>query len=475
MVKPKKIEENIWRIEKEKNMKVPVTIFASERLLKDMMEDKTLEQAKNMATLPGVLKSIIVCPDAHQGYGACIGGVSAMDLETGVISPGQVGYDINCSVRLLKTNLKLSDVEKKKKQVIEALFKDVPSGVGEGGRIKLSKEELDEVLKLGAEWAVKKGYGTQEDLEYIEEKGCMKDADSRDVSQRAKARGMPQLGSLGAGNHFLELQIVDEVFDSEIAKVFGLEKGMITIMVHCGSRGLGHQVASDYIKLMEKEYGWPKEDRELVNAPINSVLGKRYFSAMSCAANFAFANKQMITHWIRETMTRIFPNFKSQVVYDICHNIAKFEKHNINENDKMIEKQVLVMRKGATRAFGPGRKDLPKKYFSVGQPIILPGSMGTSSYVLVGTKKAEQISWASTAHGAGRVESRTQAKRELNAETIIKSLNDKGIEIIAGSNKGIVEEAPEVYKDIDEVVRVSDKLGIGKLVARVIPLAVMKG
>jgi tRNA-splicing ligase RtcB len=377
----------------------------------------------------------------------------------------------NCSVRLLRTNLKLLNVEKKKKEIIQKLFRDVPSGVGEAGRIKLTKEELDEVLRFGAKWAVEKGYGILDDLEYTEEKGCMPNANPKDVSQRAKARGMPQLGSLGAGNHFLELQIVDEVFDKSVAKIFGLEKGMIVIMVHCGSRGLGHQVASDYIQLMEKEYGFPEFDRELVNAPIKSELGKKYFSAMSCAANFAFANKQLITHWIRETMKTIFPKFQAEVVYDICHNIAKFENHLVDEK----EKTVLVMRKGATRALGPGREELPKKYLKVGQPIILPGSMGTSSYVLVGTKKAEQVSWASTAHGAGRVESRTQAKRELNAEQVIKILNAKGIEIIAGSPKGIVEEAPEVYKDIDEVVRVSDKIGIGKIVVRVKPLAVMKG
>ena len=467
----KKLSEFEWEIPKTGSMRVPGKIFASEKLLKDIQGDKTLEQVKNVASLPGIIKASMAMPDSHQGYGFSIGGVAAFDLEKGVISPGGVGYDINCSVRLLRTNLKLSDVEKKKKEIIQKLFRDVPSGVGEAGRVRLTKEELDEVLKLGAGWAVKKGYGIKEDLEYTEETGCMPNADPEDVSQRARARGMPQLGSLGAGNHFLELQIVDEIFDAGIAKAFGLEKGMITIMVHCGSRGLGHQVASDYIKLMEKEYGFPESDRELVNAPINSVLGKKYFSAMSCAANFAFANKQLITHWIRETMKNIFPSFSAEVVYDICHNIAKFETHLVEGK----EKQVLVMRKGATRAFGPGRKELPKKYKTLGQPIILPGSMGTSSYILVGTTRAEQVSFASTAHGAGRVESRTQARKDLSAEQVTKQLNDKGIEIISGSAKGIVEEAPEVYKDIDEVVRVSDKLGIGKLVARVKPLAVMKG
>lgn len=377
----------------------------------------------------------------------------------------------NCSVRLLKTNLTLEDIEKNKKKVIQAIFRDVPSGVGEKGRIKLSKEELDEVLVKGARWAVEKGYGYAEDFEFTEENGCMKNANPKDVSQRAKARGMPQLGSLGAGNHFLEIQIVDKIFDKTVADVFGLKEGMITIMVHCGSRGLGHQVASDYIRLMEEEYGWPEYDRELVYAPIKSELGKKYLSAMACAANFAFANKQLITHWIRETLRRIFPKFKAEVVYDICHNIAKFENHSVDGKIK----EILVMRKGATRSFGPGRKEIPEKYRKYGQPIILPGSMGTSSYVLVGTKKAEEISFGSTAHGAGRLESRTAARRDLTAENIRKQLSDKGIEIVSGSNKGIVEEAPEVYKDIDEVVRVSNELGIGNLVAKVIPLAVMKG
>ncbi len=454
----KKISEFEWEIPKQGKMKVPGRIFASEKLLKDIQRDKTLEQVKNVACLPGIIGSSMAMMDSHQGYGFPIGGVAAFDLDSGVISPGGVGYDINCSVRLLRTNLTLKDIEKKKKEVIQKLFQQVPSGVGEEGRIKLSKQELDEVLKLGAKWAVDKGYGKKNDLTNTEEGGCMKDANPNYVSQRAKSRGIPQLGSLGAGNHFLEIQMVDSVYDEKMAKEFGLEKGMITIMIHCGSRGLGHQVASDYIKLMEKEYGFPEEDRELVNAPINSELGKKYFSAMSCAANFAFANKQLITHWVRETMKSIFSNFSAEVVYDICHNIAKKEKHTIDGK----EKDILVMRKGATRAFDK-------------QPVIIPGSMGSASYVLVGTKKAEEISFSSTAHGAGRVESRTQANKELSPEKIIEQLNKKGIDIVSGSRKGIVEEAPEVYKDIDEVVRTSDKLGIAKLVAKVIPLAVMKG
>ncbi len=466
----KKISENIYEIPKTGKMNVPVKIFASEKLLSKIKEDKTVNQAMNMASLPGVLNPIIVCPDAHEGYGACIGGVCAMDLDKGVISPGEIGYDINCSVRLLRTNLTLKDI-KNKKEIIHSLFRSIPSGVGRGDKLRLSKQELNEVMKDGAQWAVKKGYGVKEDYLNTEEEGKLKGANPDDVSERAKARGMPQLGSLGAGNHFLEIQVVDDVFDEKIAKEFGLEKGQVTIMIHCGSRGLGHQVASDYIRLMEIKYKWPEQDRELVNAPIKSELGKKYLSAMACAANFAFANKQLITHWIREDLKHYFPKLKVEVVYDICHNIAKFEKHIIDGK----EKEVLIMRKGATRSFGEGREEIPKSYRKVGQPVIIPGSMGTASYVLVGTKKAEEISFGSTCHGAGRVESRTSAKKQRTGEEVRKDLEKKGIDVESGSMKGLSEEAPEAYKDIDEVIKVVDEVGIGKKVARLKPIAVMKG
>ena len=467
----KKISDIEWEIPKEGKMIVPARIFASEKLMENIKKDITLEQIKNVAMLPGIQKYAIALSDAHQGYGFPIGGVAAFDLNKGVISPGGVGYDINCSVRLLRTNLKFSDIKDNKKEIIHSLFRTIPSGVGRGGKIRLSKEELDGVLKGGTQWAVKKGYGVKEDYLHTENNGKLPDANPNDVSERAKSRGMGQLGSLGAGNHFLEIQIVDEIFDEKIAKIFGLEKGQITIMIHCGSRGLGHQVASDYIKAMENKYGWPEQDRELVNAPIKSELGKKYLSAMACAANFAFANKQLITHWVRQDLKHYFPKFKAEVVYDVCHNIAKFEKHIIDEK----EKQVLIMRKGATRSFGPGRKEIPKVYRKIGQPVLIPGSMGTASYVLVGTKKAEQVSFGSTAHGAGRVESRTQARKTIRGENIKQELEKKGIDIETGSWKGLSEEAPQVYKDIDEVVRVSHKAGIGNPVARVKPLAVMKG
>ncbi|MEK6859208.1 MAG: RtcB family protein [Nanoarchaeota archaeon] len=483
----KKINNVTWKIPREGKMNVPVVIFASEKLLDDIKKDNTLQQAMNMASLPGVLKNIIVCPDAHQGYGACIGGVAAYDLDEGVVSPGEIGYDINCSIRLLRTNLTISDIEKNKKEILHSLFRVIPSGVGRGSKLNISWKELDEVLKEGAQWAVAKGYGIEDDYLHTEDNGKLI-GNPDDVSKRAKERGIGQLGSLGAGNHFLEIQVVDEIFDEKIAGIFGLSKGQICIMVHCGSRGLGHQVASDYIKLMEDKYGWPEFDRELVNAPIKSELGKKYLSAMACAANFAFANKQMITHWIREDLKHYFPNtqkskifgasktknfegIKIDVVYDVCHNIAKFEKYLIEGK----EKEVLIMRKGATRSFGAGRKEIPQDYRKVGQPVIIPGSMGTASYVLIGTKKAEELTWGSSCHGAGRVESRTAARRGISAESVKKELAEKGIDIEAGSFKGIVEEAPEVYKDIDEVVRVSHEAGIGNLIARLKPIAVMKG
>jgi len=469
--KLKKISENIWEIPMINGMLVPGRIFFSEKLLNNLEED-ALKQIANVARLPGILKYSIGLMDMHVGYGFPIGGVAAFDIEKGIISPGGVGYDINCSIRLLRTNLTLADIGKiGRKELLHSLFRTIPSGVGKGSKLNITYKELDEVLINGAQWAVKKGYGEKEDYIHTEDNGKLPNANPSDVSQRAKQRGIGQLGTLGAGNHFLEIQKVEEIFDEKTAKAFGLKKGMITIMIHCGSRGLGHQVASDYVGLMGKEYGWPEFDRELVNAPIQSELGKKYLSAMACAANFAFANKQMITHWIREDLKHYFSNIKADVVYDVCHNIAKFEKHLINSK----EKEILVMRKGATRSFGRGRKEISEDYRDIGQPVIIPGSMGTASYVLVGTKEAEVLTFGSTAHGAGRVESRTSARKNISADKIKKELEKKGIDIEAGSYKGIVEEAPEVYKDIDEVVRVSNEVGIGKLVAKLIPIAVIKG
>jgi len=361
---------------------------------------------------------------------------------------------------------------KKRHELIEALFVNVPSGVGRGGKTKVTKQVIMEVLEKGAQWAVGEGFGRKEDYACTEENGRMP-ADPHEVSERAISRGLPQLGSLGAGNHFLEIQKIDNVFDEKTAKAFGVDdKGNVTVMIHCGSRGLGHQVASDYIKEMEMKYGFEGlPDRELINAPINSELGRKYYKAMGAGANFAFANKQMITHWVREVFEKIYGSVDIDVVYDVCHNIAKMEKHKIDGSMK----QVCVHRKGATRSFGPGRDEIPEVYRSVGQPVIIPGSMGTASYVLVGTKTAEEVSFGSTAHGAGRVSSRTKALHNIRGEHVKNELAKRGIEIKAVSWKTIAEEAPEVYKDIDEVVRVSHELGIGNLVVRLVPLSVMKG
>ncbi|MFH1151513.1 MAG: RtcB family protein [Nanoarchaeota archaeon] len=471
-MKLKKLSENIYEIPKEGKMNVLGRVYASEKILDAIKQDKTLEQVKNVACLPGILNASIALADAHQGYGFSIGGVAAFDMGKGVISPGGVGYDINCSVRLLRTNLSKKDILENKKKVVEALYRKIPSGVGRGSKFQLTRQELNKVLERGAKYIVEKGYGMEEDYLHMEEEGCLKGADASKVSERAIKRGIGQLGTLGAGNHFLEVQYVDEIFDMKIAKAFGLKKDQVTIMIHCGSRGLGHQVASDYIKKMEEKYGFKDlPDRELINAPIKSQLGKDYYSAMAAAVNFAFANKQLITHWIREEMEILFPKIKIDVVYDVCHNIAKFEKHFVEGEMK----EICVHRKGATRSFGPGRTEVPKAYRDVGQPVLIPGSMGTASYVLVGTKKAEELTWGSTVHGAGRVSSRSKALKTLRGEEVKKRLSEKGIEIKAGSWKSLAEEAPEVYKDIDEVVRVVDELGISKKVARLKPLAVMKG
>jgi tRNA-splicing ligase RtcB (3'-phosphate/5'-hydroxy nucleic acid ligase) len=386
---------------------------------------------------------------------------------------------------LLSTNISVEEFLKHREELVNEIFKNVPSGVGSKGRMgKVTKDMLQEILANGSQWAVKQGYGKKEDYEKTEDSGNLK-GDPHAVSEKAYKRGMPQLGSLGAGNHFLEVQQIQEIFDPEIAKLFGVdEKGNVTIMIHCGSRGLGHQVASDYIKEMEAKYGHEHlPDRELINAPIKSELGQKYLGAMNAAANYAFANKQMITHWVRESINKVLGNADVNVVYDICHNIAKIEEHNIkplgaDPNDLDIKgekKKVCVHRKGATRSFGPGREEVPDCYRSVGQPVIIPGSMGTASYVLVGTKKAEQVSFASTAHGAGRVMSRHEALKQFRGEKVKSDLMAKNIMVKSASWKGIAEESPGVYKDIDEVVKVSNGLGIGNLVVKVVPLGVIKG
>ncbi len=468
----KKINDLTWEVPKSGNMKVPAIFYASEKLMEKIKQDKTIEQAKNVACLKGIQKASFVMPDAHQGYGFSIGGVAAFDMEEGIISPGGVGFDINCSVRLLSTNISIKDFMEKRKQVIELLFENIPAGVGKKAKQRFSRDELIEALAGGTKWAVKQGFGVKEDYERTEDQGCLLN-DPNQVSEKAIQRGMPQLGSLGAGNHFLEIQKIEEIFNQDIAKTFMVDnKDNITIMVHCGSRGLGHQVASDYIKHMEQKYGFSNlPDRQLINAPIKSELGQKYLKAMGSAANFGFANKQMITHWIRESLEKIFGNTEINVVYDVCHNIAKIEEHNIDGK----KKTVCVHRKGATRSFGPGRDELPEVYRNIGQPVLIPGSMGTASYILVGTKQAEELSFASTAHGAGRVASRSEMLRNFRGEQIKKQLEQKNIFLKGASWKGIAEEAPQAYKNVSEVVEVSHQLGIGKKVVKVVPLGVIKG
>ncbi len=430
-MKVNKIAENTWEIPKEGKMLVPGIIYASDVLMDKIKLDKTLEQVKNVAQLQGIVKASIAMPDAHSGYGFSIGGVAAFELEKGIISPGGVGYDINCGVRLLITGIKKKDFLEKRGLVLNEIYKLVPSGLGEGTKEKISNEDIDEVLDNGVEWALKNRYATKEDVERIEDEGKIDGADASKVSQKAKARGKNQLGTLGSGNHFIEIQEVEKIFDAKKAGKLGLKGDEITIMIHTGSRGLGHQVASDYIEKMEKKFGINKlPDRELVCAPINSDLGKEYRQAMSAAANFAFVNRQLITYRIREAFKKYFPKDKLEVLYDVAHNIAKFEEFTING-----KKQTLcVHRKGATRS-------------KEGIPIILPGSMGTFSYVLMGTKKAEEISFASTAHGAGRVLSRSYAIKNLSVDKLKADMKSSNIMLKAGSMKGALEEAPEAYKE----------------------------
>jgi tRNA-splicing ligase RtcB len=470
----RKINDLVWEIPRQGDMKVPALIYASGKLLESVKRDLTLQQAKNVACLPGIQRMSYVMPDAHQGYGFPIGGVAAFDMDAGIISPGGVGYDINCGVRLLRTDFTEKDISAKRKELLAEIFKEVPAGVGKGGITKLSRGVLKDVLTKGAEWAIEQGYGTKDDLLMTEEYGRMKDADPSHISERAMERGIPQLGTLGAGNHFLEIQKVSHIYEKDIAQVFGIQaEGQVLVMIHCGSRGLGHQVASDYIESMENKFGIKGlPDRELINAPVRSDLGREYYKSMCAAVNYAFANRQMIAHWVRDVFGKVMGTSKGmRQVYDVCHNVAKLEKHLIDGEMR----EVCIHRKGATRSFGPGRPEVPEVYRSSGQPVIIPGSMGTASYLLVGTKEAEELSFGSTAHGAGRVMSRHEALRRFRGEQIRDELQKKGIELKSTSWKGVAEEASGAYKDVDEVVRVSHQVGIGCLVARVVPVGVMKG
>ena len=475
----KKVRDNVYEISGSFNKKMRASgrLYLDDESF-DALEEGAIEQIVNVACLPGVQRYSIGLPGIHFGYGFPIGGVAAFSMRNGIVSPGGVGFDINCGVRLIKSNLTIDDVEGKLDELTELLFKNIPSGVGSKGKIRLDENEINDVLDYGAEWAVENGYGWQEDLEYLEENGRIKDADSSIVSEKKKKRGIPQLGSLGSGNHFLEIQVVDEIYNKEVASVFGLEKGMIVIMIHSGSRGCGHQVCSDYLRIMDKAYKNYKiniADRQLACAPLDSKEAQNYLKAMYAAANYAWANRQMMTHWIRETFEEVFDksakDMEMDIVYDVAHNIAKEENHQIYNR----REDVIVHRKGATRAFGPGCEEIPEKYREVGQPVLIPGTMGTASYVLHGTDVAMEETFGSTAHGAGRVLSRSKAKKDYDADKITQDLATKGIKIKATSKHVIEEEAPGAYKDVDSVVRISDSTGIAKLVAKVKPLSVCKG
>ncbi|HHE36929.1 MAG TPA: RtcB family protein [Candidatus Woesearchaeota archaeon] len=474
---PKKITNYLFEIPRTGRMKVPVRIYASEKLLKRLSEDNSLQQGVNVACLPGIYKASIMLPDAHQGYGFSIGGVAALDTEKGCISPGGIGFDINCGVRLLATPLRKEDVLPRIKELLNSLFRNVPSGVGSESFIRLSDSELDSVLNKGAEWAVEHGYGFKEDLKRCEEGGRMREADASKVSNKAKARGRKQLGTLGAGNHFLEVQFVEKIYDKRIAQAFGIrEEGQIVIMIHCGSRGLGHQVCSDYLRRMEEadpELMRSLPEKDLIYARAGTQLAKDYFAAMAASANFAWANRHIIAHQVRKSFREVFGVEPEQVraVYDVAHNIAKIEEHEIDG----VKRKVFVHRKGATRSLPAGHPNVPEVYKGVGQPVLIPGSMGTASYLLVGTEQALKETFGSTAHGAGRVMSRAKAIKSFRGEQVKKELEQHHIYVKAASWKGICEEAPAVYKDIDEVVKVSHEAGIGNLVAKLKPIGVIKG
>jgi len=470
----------VYRIEPDKSrgMMVPVTIYADEKLLEKMMTDRTISQAINVSTLPGIQGHAIVLPDGHEGYGFPVGGVAAMDAEEGMISPGGVGYDINCGVRLLRTNLTEQDVRPRLKDIVTDLFNSIPSGVGSKGAVRLNNSQLDEVLVRGVNWAIDNGYGSENDADVCEENGQIKNANPNKVSDKARKRGMPQLGSLGSGNHFLEVQRVSEIHDEVAAKKMGIKKDSITILIHCGSRGFGHQVCSDYLRISEqaqKKYNITLADRELACVPNTSEEGESYRTAMFAALNFAWSNRQMITHWTRKSFERVFKKSESdldmKLVYDVAHNIAKVEKHKIDGQLK----SVVVHRKGATRAFPANREEVPRKYRDIGQPVLIPGSMGTSSWILLGKENSMNLSFGSTAHGAGRMMSRSKARRDYTEEQVKKSLADKGIFIKSLTRDGVVEETPQAYKDVDAVVNVSHELGIATKVAKLVPIGVIKG
>ncbi|WP_158056180.1 RtcB family protein [Halorussus halophilus] len=473
-----KVREYVWEIPREGGMNTPARVLASERLLDEISEDKTLEQLKNSTHLPGVTKYAICMPDGHQGYGFPVGGVAGIDTEDGCISPGAVGYDINCGVRMMRTNLSYDDVRGQEEELVESLFANVPSGLGGGGVVESDLATVDAILDRGMEWALEEGYAVPEDLAHCEDEGVRHDSDPSKVSQKAKDRGKNQIGSLGSGNHFLEVQRVTDTYLDDVAEAYGLEEDQIVVLIHCGSRGLGHQVCTDYLRKIEKAHGGllsKLPDKELAAAPAGSHLAEDYYDAMCAAINFAWVNRQLVMHRTRKVFERVFDDdwesMGMDLLYDVAHNIAKKEMHTIDGE----EKELYVHRKGATRAFPAGHPEVPGTYLDVGQPIIIPGSMGAGSYVLRGGEASMDLTFGSTAHGAGRVMSRTQAKKDYWGGDVQDELAQQHIYVKAQSGATVAEEAPGVYKDVDEVVRVSDALGIGDKVARTFPVCNIKG
>ncbi len=475
------VDEYVWEVPQEGGMRTPARVLASKALLEEIKEDKTLEQIKNTTHLPGITKHAICMPDGHQGYGFPVGGVGALDAEDGCISPGAVGYDINCGVRMMRTNLTYDELQGHEEELVDSLFANIPSGLGGGGVVEAGVDTVDEILARGVDWAVENGHAVEDDMRHCEDEGMREEADPSKVSQKAKDRGKNQIGSLGSGNHFLEVQRVTDIFDAEVGAAFGLEEDQIVVLIHCGSRGLGHQTCNDYLRKIEQQHqGLLNQlpDKELAAAPAGSQLAEDYYGAMNAAINFAWVNRQLIMHRTRQVFERVFDRsweaMEMELLYDVAHNIAKKETHTID--DEGTERELYVHRKGATRAFPAGHPEVPNAYRDVGQPVIIPGSMGAGNYVLRGGENSMDLTFGSTAHGAGRLMSRTQAKNEYWGGDVQQELEDQNqIYVKAQSGATIAEEAPGVYKDVDEVVRISDELGIGDKVARTFPVCNIKG
>ncbi len=477
----KQLDEYRWEIPEDRSggMRTRGLVYANAALMQEMRTDPALQQVANVACLPGIVGLSMAMPDVHYGYGFPIGGVAAFDVEDGVISPGGVGYDINCGVRLIRSDLTRTEILPKVRDLVDTVFSLVPAGVGSKGRLRVNDNQLSQALRKGARWAVEQGYGGQQDLDHCEQNGCLEEADPSVISSRARQRGRPQLGTLGSGNHFLEIQVVDQIYDDAAARALGIdERDQVTFMVHTGSRGFGHQVCEDFLEVMQtatREYALNLPDRQLACAPVRSPEGERYRAGMACAANFAWANRQCITHWLREACARVLgagpERLGLHLVYDVAHNIAKMERHEVDG----AERELCVHRKGATRAFGPGRPELPPEYADIGQPVIVPGDMGTASYVLVGTEQAMRETWGSTCHGAGRRLSRSAALKRKHGKQVFAELRQAGIEVRSVGTKTLAEEMPEAYKDVDAVVDTCEGAGISRRVCRLRPIGVMKG